>query len=496
MEKSAERPLDQHIERHDGWLIAGVFAFSLALRLALTAGFDGLYGQDAYAYYNYAQTLRQALGQSGELAPFFWPLGYPALLALGFALVGASALTAQAISLLLGALIAPLVYLLARQVGAGRPGALAAGLIMALCGQAIQSSIVVMADIPALFWATLSAVALFHYLRVDQLRWLVAAALLLALACVTRWLYLALVPVWGTMILLSWRRPRWREIFAAGAAGALVLLPQAAASIGSPYPVLDHAWVAGWSPLNAFAHEFINVDGHFDYGEINALFYARPYYDSYYLAPLFAPFAILGWWRLRRKPALFVLLSGWSLLPYLFLIGIPYQNIRFPLIVVPAVAALAGFGLETALRQRRVFFAGLLIVGLALTASVGKPMIDTFIAHQNRDKAAVQWAIEAVPADARLYTFELTQPLQAYAPCDVRELFNETPQTITATLADGTPSYLFVNVWVIENTWAGRSIDVTYHWLRDTIGLEYLDRTGNYLLFRIAYEDRDTAAGL
>ena len=338
--------------------------------------------------------------------------------------------------------------------------------------------------------------ALLHYRRTDRGRWLVAAALLLAAACVTRWLYLALIPVWGGALLLNWRLPRWRDAFAAGAAAVLVLLPQAAISLHSPYPVLDHAWVAGWSPTNAFAHTFANVDGNFDYAEINAVFYAHPFYDSYYLAPIFAPFVVLGLWRLRRKPATLALLFGWSLLPVLFLAGIPYQNVRFPLIVFPAVAVLAGLGLEALLSRRRAVFAALLIGGLALTASVARPTIDQFIAHQNGDKAAVHWAIQAVPATARLYTFELTLPLRAYAPGDVRDLYDETPQTITTALADGTPSYLFVNVWVIENTWAGRGIDVTYHWMRDVVGLEYLDRIGNYLLFRIAYEDRNPTAGL
>ena len=322
----------------------GVFALSLVLRVVFASGFDGLYGQDPYAYYNFAQELRGAISSGQALQPFFWPVGYPALLAVGFAVFGTSAATAQVISLLLGALLAPLIYMLARQVGAGRSGALAAALLMAVCGQAIQSSMVVMADIPALAWATLSAVLLIHYLQTEKPRWLIAAAAALALACVTRWLYLALIPVWGAALLLTWRRVRLRECLAAGAAAALILLPQVALSIGSPYPVLNHAWVEGWSPLNAFAHEFSNVDGHFVYDQINAVYYAQPYYDAYYLAPLFAPFALIGVWALRRKRALFVLLIGWALLPYVFLAGIPYQNIRFPLIVVPAVAVLVGVG--------------------------------------------------------------------------------------------------------------------------------------------------------
>ena len=108
--------------------------------------------------------------------------------------------------------------------------------------------------------------------------------------------------------------------------------------------MLDHAWVEGWSPANYLSREFSNVDGHFVYDQINALFYAHPYYDPYFLAPIFAPFILVGLWTLRRKRVSLLLLLGWALLPLLFLAGIPYQNIRFPLIVVPAVASSPGSG--------------------------------------------------------------------------------------------------------------------------------------------------------
>src|ERR1700710_832152 len=107
-------------------LILGVFALGFALRVGFTLGFDGLYGQDPYAYYNYGQILRQSISQGQALPAFFWPLGYPALLAIGFTIFGQSALTAQSISLFLGALLAPMVYVLARQIGAKSSGALVA----------------------------------------------------------------------------------------------------------------------------------------------------------------------------------------------------------------------------------------------------------------------------------------------------------------------------------------------------------------------------------
>lgn len=483
-------------ERIDVWLLTGILAFSLTVRIAFSLNFDGLYGQDAYAYYNFAGQLLQASSQHTWIKPFFWPLGYPALLALGFALFGTSALTAQAINLMMGALLAPLVYVLARQLGVKPSGALAAGVIMGICGQAIQSSIVVMADIPALFWATLSAVVLLRFVRTERRRWLVLAGLALGFACVTRWLYLALIPVWGAVLLLAWRQFRWRDLLVAGIALIVVLMPQASFSIHSPYPMLDHPWVTGWSPANLVRSSFDNADGHFDYAQVNALFYAQPYANAYYLAPLFTPFLLVGIWVQRKQPHKLVILAGWVALPYLFLAGIPYQNIRFALIVVPAVAVLVGIGFEALFGRWRAASVGILIIGLVITGITAQPTITDFVARQNYDKAAVQWAIQHIPADALLYAFGLTQPLQAYATFTVRELYNETPQTISLELGDSKPRYLFTNIWVIENQWTGRMLETTYHWLRDEVGLEYLDRTGNYMLFRVQDENWSPDAGV
>ena len=86
-------------------LICGLFVINLLLRLALVlpTQFDGLYGQDAYAYYDYAQDLRTSFQTGTALKPFFWPLGYPSLLATGLSIAGTRPSVAQAISLLMGA---------------------------------------------------------------------------------------------------------------------------------------------------------------------------------------------------------------------------------------------------------------------------------------------------------------------------------------------------------------------------------------------------------
>ena len=150
--------------RIDLSLILLLFVAHLTMTVVIVSHtqFDGLYGQDPFAYYNFADSMRTSIANQQALPPFFWPLGYPTVLALGFTLTGTQASTALGINLIMGAMLPALVYVLLRQIGASSPFALLSGFLMLICGQAIQSSMVVMADIPALFWGTLSAVILIH----------------------------------------------------------------------------------------------------------------------------------------------------------------------------------------------------------------------------------------------------------------------------------------------------------------------------------------------
>jgi 4-amino-4-deoxy-L-arabinose transferase-like glycosyltransferase len=465
------------------------------------SGFDGLYGQDPYAYYDQAVEVREALRGGPEPGPFFWPMGYPALLAGGFTLFGVGESAAQTINLVLLALLSPLVYAIARLVDVNRPGALLSGLLMLACGQAWQSGVVIMADIPALFWLTASALALFAYLKTDRSGLLAASAVLLALAGITRWLSLIAAIPWIAAVLIHWRgRIRWRAGLLAVAAGLPILLAQLAYSVVSPYPTIDHPWVTGWNPANALRSAFTGPDGRLVYATTNTEFYAAIFHEPFYMAALFIPLVLAGlvWLARRNRPAA-IALAGWALLPYFFLIGIPYQNIRFPLPASPALFVLAGIGFSAiwiwiTQRQRlkhtyaRVAIAALCLAaafGLWRMVDAGESYVHTFIANQQRDKDVVTAAADRIPAGATLYTFGLTLTFEHYTDFTVHELYYETPQTLVERVP-GEADYLLLNVWQIENQWAGREPQIAYHWLRDERGLRQIARFGNYTLFEVS----------
>src|SRR5216684_5125735 len=125
-----------------GLLLALLLAVPAA-GLTVSRGFDGLYGQDAYAYFDSAtESVRRSILHVAPLDAFFWPPGYPLLVALASLVVGPSALAGQLVSLLMGALVPVFTALLVREIWRDDALlALLAGALVAVCGQLWQSSV-------------------------------------------------------------------------------------------------------------------------------------------------------------------------------------------------------------------------------------------------------------------------------------------------------------------------------------------------------------------
>ena len=484
-------------------ILIALFLVSLAIRLLILAptGFDGLYGQDPFAYYDFAQQLQYFAQTFNPPGPFFWSVGYPLTLAITFSIFGTSATVAQGLSIIMGALLSPMIYTLSRQFQVNRIGAIIMSLIITVSGQVMQSSLVVMADIPALFWALLSALALWRYIDTAKRRWLILCSLTITLAVLTRWVYLILLAPWLLAVIIGWKgHIRVFDTSLALLSAFTIAIPQIAYNFVNPTQPFSHSWVVGWSPLNALQDTFTNIDGQFQYESVNAIFYAQPYYESSYIAAIFTPFLFIGGvyllWKKRYTHGIF--LGIWAFAAYLFLAGIPYQNIRFPLIVFPAVLILIGIGMSALLElahkhitsipiRRGIIFllVGICSLGLWLTFDSGRNLVNTFIANQQRDKDIVQWVNQQLDSGDKLYTFGIRLTIEHYTDLNVLDIFYESPNLLNQRWRRGQDDYLLLNIWNIENQWVGRTPQENYHWFRDERGLQEMGRLGNYTLFRI-----------
>ncbi len=507
----------------------GLFVAALALRLAcvITYRFDGLYGQNAFEYYKYGRALWEARGRVPLPGPVYWPLGYPYAMLPGFLVTGIRPLGGQLISLLAGGAVAPLTALLARDVllrfGAERASAWRAGLVAAVltavCGQLVQSSIVVMSDALGVFWAVLSAWALVRAEGARRPAWLVLSACALAAATMTRWINGLLILPWAWYLsvvssqmsvvrcqmsdrLTTDYRPlatALRPLAVALIAAGLVFMPQVVQSAATPNSlVVGHSWLQVWNPANAVQRSFVSPEGIFNYPWPTALFYARPAFHPFFLFPVFTPAFLIGLWivgrgalKRERIAGAAPLLIGWPLVQYMFLAGIPYQNSRFALAFVPPMMVLTGIGADALWAAARHRWGRALLLAAGAIGVAGmlfwgwRTTLASPLQLKQADLETAQWVQGQVPADARVLAFGITATLQFYTPLEVREFFTETPETLAELLADGRPTYLILNLNNVETQWRGRPPQINLHWLREGPGLDRIGERNGYILYQI-----------
>ncbi|GBC85559.1 hypothetical protein HRbin11_02009 [bacterium HR11] len=517
----------------------GVLALGLHWAVIVFRAFDGLYGQDAFAYYDYAVQLRASLRQGRWPPPFFWPVGYPALVAALFPLVGVTPRAGQVVSSLAGAGVVLLCVGIVRRLleqqgfrlGEARRVGLLAGLIALASGQLWHWSLTVMADTAALFWGALAAWAAVRYGGSGRLRWVLLSAFALAWAVLTRWVYALLILPLGIYGLWAVRR-YGRKALAHGLLGCVVglsvLAPQAVLLRHSGHVPWRHPWLTGWSPGHAFRRTLETVDGHAEYPLPVALFYAKAFVSPRSLFPLWTPFWVLGLWTVfrHRWGRILALLGGWTAGMYGFLAGIPYENFRFALALLPATAGLTAIGLyqsggglgsrgsgpeegpgverrgirafvlrvqgigRRVLRplgptgRRRLVVGSLVVGGLGSLAYNGR-VIDAFLDRKDADLAVARWVERTVEPDARVLAFGITLTLRYYTGLDVAELYTCTPQDLARLGEDGRPAYLVVPLADLARQWRDRPPERNYRWLRDGPGLLPVGSQGGYTLFRV-----------
>ena len=509
-------------------LILFIIALTIRLSAILYWRFDGLYGQDAYAYLQQGLAIAHSLSL-GQLPPdhFFWPNGYPALIALSTQFLGQTALAAQLVSLLCGACLSPLAYLLSRDLWLDELGqvvsepsvaslaGLLAGLIVAVAGQPILSSIVIMADIPALFWAMVAAWGLIRATRPlpEPLKpetattaavWFFIAGAAFALALTSRWIYGLIGPALaGYTIYRNYRYQRaWWPLLFAILSGLLILLPQLWLSARAP-DGLVHSFLLGWQLPNFFRRQFINADGYFSYRLPNAIFYAQPAGHPAYIFPVLGAAVVWSGWRLWRLKgwAPLILLLGWIGPVYLFLGGIPFQNFRFNLTHYLPLIILTGYGLsdllslisslpaENRLAPGSVAWSPLLktIIALSLIGMLAwaYPMLDTFLTTQNHNKTIAYEIEKTLPAEATLVAFGLTLTLQHYTRLNTVDLYY-FDETSLDNLTKTEPSfYLLLDPPNIETQWQGKPLQQNFHWLKEKTKLIKIGSYPPYVLFKV-----------
>lgn len=481
--------------------VIGLFVGALLWRAALLLArpFDGLYGQDAFAYYNYALELQTNLLQSRAIPAFFWPIGFPLHLVFALSVLGVSPPAAQFVSVIAGALLAPLTYTLAREVlrdrgeARARTAAVIAGAIVAVGGQLTISSLSIMSDATALAWVTASAWLTLRYTRTLKFSALLLAVLTASIAVITRWIMALVALPWTIAVLMAWRR-HWPLIGRRRAALMIVAaILIGGVIVGGQLGSGSHTGdlqVVGWDPLNALRRDVVNSDGVFHYDWPLAAYYAQPLAQPAYTFPLLTPVALIGGWALLKTTgARRVVLIGWPLLMYLFLAGIAWQNPRFAVSYLPPLAVWVAVGFDRVWehdRRWRPIVVGAIGLSLLGMSAWSVRVVDNFVARKDADLAVVRQLDRLVPPDGTLITFGLTATVQQYTGLRVVELYHLDEATLGREIQSGRPLYLLIDQTHIEQQWRDKSPALNYHWLQVHTRLVPLAMLTPYRLFEVA----------
>lgn len=467
--------------------------------IVLHHNFDGLYGQDAFAYYDYATVdLRNQLFPP---PPFFWPPGYPLLILGTSSIIGVTPLAGQLVSLICGGLTVLFTMLLARELFPETVVPLTAGLMIALSGQLWQSSTVIMADTTSLAAATLGMWALVRYARNPTAFWLALAAGGVSYAVITRWVYAVLAIVCGVYALyLLLKLPRRKAIIHsayAALAVAFILGPVLVAALLSPrdlqttYGGNFQYQLVRWDLSNAFRRDFVNPDGHQVLPTSNGIYYATLPMQDYYLTPFLGLFVFAGLYDIVRRNLFwtFVPVLAWGVGVYLLLIGGPQQNVRFALTYLIPFVIIAGMGVSMVwnyiiqIRIVRELFVFLMFAAFINEAAQAVDFTQKFIGRKQAMLDVVRWVEATIPAESQLITLSATAMMKHYTTLETHEIYYLVPDDLEPLIETTQPTYLLLDVYNVETQWVGNPPSINYYWLKDHKTLEKLGNLRGYTLF-------------
>ena len=213
-----------------------VFALSLIARALFVAWARSRFPavEDGHYYDTFARRLASGAGYTwpwpdGTVTyAALYPVGYPALLALGYAVFGASGGVAMSINALLGAASAYGAHRLVDRSGGGRWRAIAAGVAVGLHPALLPYTAAVMTEgVTTSLWVIAAALVATASARARSWRWLVGASVVIGVATLVRPQSLVLAPVFGAMAAnaASGALERMKRAAAALAIAAVCVLP-------------------------------------------------------------------------------------------------------------------------------------------------------------------------------------------------------------------------------------------------------------------------------
>lgn len=446
-----------------GWLLLFPVIAWAVCRFGL--GFNGLYGQDAHLYFQFA---RDILSSDADLSVYGVPPLYPLLGAgLGW-MTGHTDMFLQLISL--GAFCGIMIYarlliftLWPNQDKKWVPGFLAVFLL--LSPYMFRGGMVVMTDMLATFLSTGTVLFYLYYRTSENARpkWLILAVTHATLAFITRYAvapFLLLVCL--DLVWTLWLRKKYLHLLTAALVAGICFIPYIAIKASVSGEITSHHLMETWSPLNLFRSSFEGPDGVSNYPVINLF---SVFYHTFHPAYLFL--GILLWVFVRKKDInrttiiLFLTVVIYSL----FVGGMNFQNKRYLMISFPVMLVLLYPAFLRLLELINSKLKSWILIGIGSVQILLCLYVFSSFYILNQFEQHLAENLQNRPS-GKLYTFVVNQALETYeVPQQVLNLYDRVYEDMPVG------SLLLINEQQWENQWKDKNPMLNVAFARDNFQL-------------------------
>lgn len=486
------------------FILLFVLSFIFRLLLIIVFRFDGLYGQDAYAYLEFSKKFYEAITQFQIPPNFYWPIGYYLFTSvITIFMSGNIDLAGLLVSLNSGSLCAGFVFLLAYELASEFDKkqrirlSLYAGLITAFSPILVKQSIVIMSDSLGLMFAAWGMWQFVKYFNEGRSKNVVFAFIMFSFAVMTRYAFaLLVVPALAYLIFnLSVQKPLRRkyikDVLIASLIGLIIFAPQL-------YYIFSHGvsyfqyegehgtWAAGWNVLNFFKNEFMTFDGTKHYKLWNSLYYLSPAFHPMYLLIFGIPF-LSGLYLLVKKKqnGILILMLGWIAAYYLYLSGNPFQSLRYTMSFLPAMAIISAYGLAE-INIKSLYKNIFLYAGLVLFILYVVYHISAFTEQKNSELEVVNFVKSGIPGNSTIFAFDITLAVNHYTDFEAEEFFNNSEEQIKNKIdSSAGDTYIILPVKSIITQWKGLPLEKKYDFLRSNYPLQTVTQVNRFTIFNI-----------
>jgi 4-amino-4-deoxy-L-arabinose transferase-like glycosyltransferase len=486
------------------FILLFVLSFVFRLLLIIIFRFDGLYGQDAYAYLEFSKRFYEAI--SGFQIPphFYWPIGFYLFASVFTILMGGNVdLSALLVSLNSGSLCAGFVYLLAYELAKGfdeterKELSIYAGLITIFSPILVKQSIVIMSDSLALMFASWALWQFVKYFNEDKLKNIIFAFILFSFAVMTRYAFtllampVVLYLIYNLTIQELWRKKYIKDTLIAFIIGSIIFIPQFYYLFGHGISYFQYegqhgTWAASWNFLNFFRKDFMTFDGTMHYRLWNGLYNLAPVFHPMYLSIFGIPF-LTGTYLLfkRKKKNILVLLLAWIAVYYFYISGNPFQSLRYTMSFLPAMAIVSAYGLAK-IKINNLYKYLFLYAGLFLFVVYGVYHISSFVEQKNAELEVVNKVSSVVPDGSVVFAFDITLAVNHYTKITAQEYFNYTEEELKNKItAAANDIYFILPLEAIKTQWKGLPLEKKYEFIKSNYPLQTVTSVNKFTILKI-----------